>query len=70
MSEWIKVTEKLPEYDTRVLLYFGNYSDGHVEDGFIGDEDSSGDWYHYLYDGDSLNTNPTHWMPFPPPPAD
>jgi len=63
MSEWISFRDKLPELDTKVLLLFLDY-DGHMEDGFIGEEGSG--WYHYLFDGDSMSTNPTHWMPLPP----
>ncbi|EPK4542768.1 DUF551 domain-containing protein [Serratia marcescens] len=67
MSEWIKCSEQMPELDKRVLLYFGSY-DGHIEDGCIGD-DGDGP-YHYFFDGDSLQQEPTHWMPLPEPPAD
>ncbi|HGM5304197.1 TPA: DUF551 domain-containing protein [Serratia marcescens] len=67
MSEWIKCSERMPELDKRVLLYFGSY-DGHIEDGCIGD-DGDGP-YHYFFDGDSLQQEPTHWMPLPEPPAD
>ncbi|MGP1065771.1 DUF551 domain-containing protein [Serratia sp. CY56810] len=59
---WIACSERMPELDKRVLLYFGSY-DGHIEDGCIGD-DGDGP-YHYLFDGDSLQQEPTHWMPLP-----
>ncbi|HIE9798569.1 TPA: DUF551 domain-containing protein [Klebsiella pneumoniae] len=52
----------MPELDTRVLLYFSDYS-GHIEDGCIGDEGDGP--YHYFFDGDSLSHEPTHWMPLP-----
>lgn len=59
---WIPVSERMPESDTRVLLYFSDY-DGHIEDGFIGD---NGDGLcHYLFDGDCFGRNPTHWQPLP-----
>jgi NTP pyrophosphatase (non-canonical NTP hydrolase) len=61
-GKWIPVIERLPESDTRVLLYFSDY-DGHIEDGFIGD---NGDGLsHYLFDGDCFGINPTHWQPLP-----
>ncbi|MGP2833548.1 DUF551 domain-containing protein [Serratia nevei] len=59
---WIACSERMPELDKRVLLYFGSY-DGHIEDGCIGD-DGDGP-YHYFFDGDSLQQEPTHWMPLP-----
>lgn len=65
MSKWINIGASVPNLDEKVLLLFTQY-DNHIEDGFIGDE---GDGiYHYLYDGDSLPSNPTHWQPLPEPP--
>ncbi|MBL0881241.1 DUF551 domain-containing protein [Serratia ureilytica] len=63
---WIACSERMPELDKRVLLYFGSY-DGHIEDGCIGD-DGDGP-YHYFFDGDSLQQEPTHWMPLPAAPG-
>ena len=62
LGKWIPVSERMPELDTRVLLYFSDYS-GHIEDGCIGDEGDGP--YHYFFDGDSLSHEPTHWMPLP-----
>lgn len=59
---WIACSEQMPELDKRVLLYFGSY-DGHIEDGCIGDDGDGA--YHYFFDGDSLQQEPTHWMPLP-----
>ncbi|SSL50293.1 Eaa1 [Klebsiella pneumoniae] len=61
-GKWIPVSERMPELDTRVLLYFSDYS-GHIEDGCIGDEGDGP--YLYFFDGDSLSHEPTHWMPLP-----
>ncbi|TXE42094.1 DUF551 domain-containing protein [Serratia marcescens] len=63
----MKCSERVPESNKQVLLYFGTY-DGHIEDGFIS-EDLDGK-FHYLFDGDSLDVMPTHWMPLPEPPTD
>lgn len=61
-GKWIPVSERMPESGIRVLLYFPYYA-GHMEDGFI---DDVGDGpCHYLFDGDSLSHEPTHWMPLP-----
>lgn len=59
---WVACSERMPELDTRVLLYFPDYG-GHIEDGCIGDEGDG--HYHYFFDGDSLRHEPTHWMPMP-----
>ncbi|PUW06853.1 DUF551 domain-containing protein [Cronobacter sakazakii] len=63
---WIACSERMPELNTRVLLYFPDYG-GHIEDGCIGDEGDGP--YHYFFDGDSLRHEPTHWMPLPEAPA-
>lgn len=44
-GKWIPVSERLPELDTRVLLYFSDCG-GHIEDGCIGDEGDGP--YHYF----------------------
>lgn len=67
MSCWTSFWEKMPSLDEKILLLFIQY-DGHIEDGFIGDEGDG--WYHYLYDGDSMPTNPSHWMALPALPND
>jgi hypothetical protein len=39
----------------------------HVEDAtFYMDDD--GNWSYMLFDGGTVNSRPTHWMPLPPPP--
>ncbi|PPX97184.1 DUF551 domain-containing protein [Cronobacter sakazakii] len=63
---WIACSERMPELNTRVLLYFPDYG-GHIEDGCIGDEGDGP--YHYFFDGDSLRHEPTHWMPLPEAPG-
>ncbi|PUY32817.1 DUF551 domain-containing protein [Cronobacter sakazakii] len=66
VAGWIACSERMPELDTRVLLYFPDYG-GHIEDGCIGDEGDG--HYHYFFDGDSLRHEPTHWMPLPEAPG-
>lgn len=47
-----------------VLLYWD--ASKHIEDGTIyEDGDSESGLYHVLFDGESLNTEPTHWAPLP-----
>nr|UVM90467.1 MAG: protein of unknown function DUF551 [Bacteriophage sp.] len=66
-GKWIPVSERMPELDVRVLLYFSDYG-GHIEDGCIGDEGDGP--YHYFFDGDALSHEPTHWMPLPAAPQE
>ena len=64
--EWISVKERLPEYDTDVLLwgagwkrvYFGYWRHSDEWIGRYSAEESEG----------LPNTDPTHWMPLPEPP--
>lgn len=49
------------------LLYW--QQSRHVEDAtFYTDDD--GNWSYMLFDGETVNDKPTHWMPLPPPPED
>jgi hypothetical protein len=53
---WIKVSERLPEEQTRVLVYEDNYI-------FLAEWwDCAGDIY-WNYEGGRCN--PSHWMPLP-----
>lgn len=62
MMEWISVKDKLPEKQTRVLL-FDNCGFG-ILTGRIG----SAGWY---LEGDlDKYANVTHWMPLPEPPKE
>lgn len=67
LPQWIPCSERMPEVDTRVLLYFSDVG-GHIEDGCIGDEGDGP--YHYFFDGDSLRHEPTHWMLLPAAPQE
>jgi len=64
MSEWISVVDRAPGGD-RVLLYWDRT--GHIEDGEIV-KLPDGSLHHILFDGETVNDNPTHWMPLPEPP--
>ena len=47
-----------------ILLYWKDSL--HIENGTIYDDGDSEDGrYHVLFDGESLNTEPTHWAPLP-----
>ena len=53
----------LPDEGKHVLLYWD--ASDHFEDGAVYSEEFDGDWYHVLFDGESLNCNPTHWAELP-----
>lgn len=60
---WIPVTERLPKFDTSILLMFEN---GHVEDAQFHKMENDEGWYYSLFDGESLTYHPTHWSPLVP----
>ena len=65
MSEWIKVDDRLPEYEG---MYLCRFEDGDIETFyyFWGDEDGDGDSGHW----GMCNCPITHWMPLPEPPEE
>ena len=63
MEPWKKI-DTAP-LNTRILLRYGDL-DGHVEDGFVYDDSDDGHRYYVLFDGDSLDSEPTQWLPMPP----
>lgn len=66
---WIRVEDRLPAFEKSVLLFWEKTK--HVEDGTIYEyEEVAGKWYHVLFDGESLNDEPSHWRPLPSPPLD
>lgn len=82
MSEWISVTERLPELETGALIYSPGldacgFSEG-VQIAILKEifDDGRGYWESdtsgvsgYDYDTDR-STAITHWMPLPPPPSE
>jgi len=46
-----------------VLLYWQEF--GHFEDGSINLNEETGDRDHILFDGESLDHQPSHWAPVP-----
>jgi hypothetical protein len=76
MGEWISINERLPEYDTSVLLLVnGKMTQGYLFSEVEFNEMSMQNLY---YDGfqnevidDVIERNDvTHWMPLPEPPKD
>ena len=67
MNEWISVEDRLPEYNTKCLVFL---PDGHLYNGIhvAYYSDKRNMWVDldttYLFD------HPTHWMPLPAPPAE
>jgi hypothetical protein len=65
MSEWIPVTERLPEWGQTVIVA---YAETHGDEGMVGCEThyADGVWT----DSDRMRGGqPTHWMPLPEPPC-
>lgn len=71
---WISVKERLPEFDTEVLMFLpdaeagthflsGEYQSEHECDGYIMDEG----WVCIALGNEY---EPTHWMPLPPAPKE
>lgn len=65
MSGWISVSERLPDSPDDYVLC--RWADGHHEGANL--EMFEGEVIHWLDDGESLNTCPTHWQPLPEPPC-
>ena len=55
--------DELPEYEKEVLLYWD--ASRHFEDGCIYEDEQDGDWYHLLFDGECMLSDPTHWAELP-----
>jgi hypothetical protein len=71
MSEWIKVTDRLPEiFDTYYVYPSGKYSGSFVEfwtfEDFKGHKKNTFEWTNS--DDDVFQVDVTHWMPIPAPP--
>ena len=78
MSEWIKCSERMPNYDTPVvgLCEFGVFIfEWSMPSDDFKDLIPDPYWALLNFDGsDGIETfseiNPTHWMPLPPPPEE
>lgn len=66
--EWISLDDRLPEFDVRVLLLFDKCN--HIEDGTIHEDEYGDGWVYCLFDGQTINDYPSHWMPLPEAPKE
>ena len=64
MSEWIPVTERLPE--DRELILFSTKTD-RVFEGRYFDDNTNRQWYSFRDDTFAWNNVVTAWMPLPEP---
>lgn len=64
MMEWISVKEKMPDLDSKVLVYT---EDLDIEIMLYAKKYSWGG-YTFIHFTDGWGSNPTHWMPLPKPP--
>ena len=64
MSEWIPVSERLPEDGSDVLAYMQNS----IESRIYPANYDHGEWWDCIFTNKVLST--THWMPLPEPPKE
>jgi len=68
MSEWIKVSERLPDDNDWVIMYAGtNFPYGKPLPGYY--DYRFNKWFDTLQDCEGFTTV-TYWMPMPKPPID
>lgn len=61
---WKRIKDNLPPFGKQVLLKWE--ASKHIEDGAIYENlNVPGGWSHALFDGESLNDEPTHWTDIP-----
>ena len=67
-SQWISVTDRLPEFGETILVYCKIYGRFLATYEYIGEVDRKkyGNWRDFR--GNSGILPPTHWMPLPSPP--
>jgi len=53
----------MPAYSKRILILFEN--SGHIEDATIEPAPNGEGWIYCLFDGETLNDEPTHWEDIP-----
>lgn len=66
MSNWIKISDRLPKDNTVVLTYGCGVADTEICQAFY----SKSKWQELDCCGDFFDYLPTHWMPLPLPPKD
>ena len=64
MSEWIPVTDRLPEDGSDILAYAENGEDARI----VPANYDRGTWFDCCFN--RVTENITHWMPLPEPPKE
>lgn len=72
-GQWIKVEDRLPDFETKVLVFYriSKEGEGYVEIGKLRSITTSANHVSYEWTDKGYDSipDPSHWMPLPEPPA-